>query len=32
LARDCVYEFFFVALPLKIVGAADSMLRPVAVI
>jgi kynurenine formamidase len=32
LARDRVYEFFFVALPLKIAGATGSMLRPVAVI
>jgi kynurenine formamidase len=32
LARDGIYEFFFVALPLKITGATGSMLRPVAVI
>ena len=32
LARDKVYEFLFVALPLKITGATGSMLRPVAII
>jgi len=32
LAGDRIYEFFFVALPLKITGATGSMLRPVAVV
>ena len=32
LARDRVYEFLFVALPLKIRGATGSMIDPVAVI
>jgi kynurenine formamidase len=32
LARDRAYEFFFIALPLKITGATGSMLRPVAVV
>lgn len=32
LARDGVYEFFFIALPLKINGATGSMLRPVAIV
>lgn len=32
LARDHVYEFLYVALPLKITGATGSMLRPVAVV
>ncbi len=32
LARDRIYEFFFIALPLKIQGATGSMLRPVAII
>jgi kynurenine formamidase len=32
LARDRVYEFLFVALPLKIRGATGSMVDPVAVI
>ncbi len=32
LARDKVYEFLFVALPLKIAGATGSMLRPIAVV
>jgi kynurenine formamidase len=32
LARDRVYEFFFIALPLKIAGATGSMLRPVAMV
>jgi kynurenine formamidase len=32
LARDGVYEFLFVALPLKITGATGSMLRPVAIV
>jgi kynurenine formamidase len=32
LARDHIYEFFFIALPLKIQGATGSMLRPVAVV
>jgi kynurenine formamidase len=32
LARDHVYEFLFVALPLKIRGATGSMIDPVAVV
>ena len=32
LARDRVYEFLFVALPLKIRGATGSMVDPLAVI
>jgi kynurenine formamidase len=32
LARDRVYEFLFVALPLKIRGATGSMIDPVAVV
>ena len=32
LARDRVYEFLFVALPLKIRGATGSMITPVAVV
>jgi kynurenine formamidase len=32
LARDRVYEFLFVALPLKIRGATGSMVDPIAVI
>ena len=32
LARDRVYEFLFVALPLKIRGATASMVDPLAVI
>ena len=32
LARDQVYEFLFVALPLKIRGATASMVDPLAVI
>lgn len=32
LARDDVYEFLFLALPLKITGATGSMLRPVAIV
>jgi kynurenine formamidase len=32
LARDSVYEFLFVALPLKIKGATGSMVDPVAVV
>jgi kynurenine formamidase len=32
LARDGVYEFLFVALPLKIAGATGSMLDPLAVV
>lgn len=31
LARDQVYEFLFIGLPLKIQGAAASPLRPVAI-
>ncbi len=31
LARDRVYEFLFVCLPLKIVGATGSWVRPVAI-
>ena len=32
LARDQVYEFCFVALPLKIRGATASMIDPLAVV
>ncbi len=32
LARDQVYEFLFVCLPLKIQGATGSPIRPVAVV
>jgi kynurenine formamidase len=32
LARDRLYEFLFVALPLKIRGATGSMVDPVAVV
>jgi kynurenine formamidase len=32
LARDGVYEFLFICLPLKIKGATGSMARPVAII
>ncbi len=32
LARDGVYEFLFICLPLKIVGATGSWVRPVAVV
>jgi kynurenine formamidase len=32
LARDRIYEFFFIALPLKIKGATGSMLRPIAIV
>jgi kynurenine formamidase len=32
LARDAVREFLFVCLPLRIVGATGSMVRPIAVI
>ncbi len=32
LARDNIYEFLFIALPLKISGATGSMLRPVAIV
>jgi kynurenine formamidase len=32
LARDKIYEFLFIALPLKISGATGSMLRPVAIV
>jgi kynurenine formamidase len=31
LAHDKVYEFMFVALPLKIRGATGSMIRPIAI-
>ena len=31
LAKDKVYEFMFVVLPLKIKGATGSMIRPIAV-
>jgi kynurenine formamidase len=31
LARDKVYEFMFVALPLKVKGATASMIRPIAI-
>ena len=32
LARDRVYEFCFVCLPLSITGATGSMVRPVALV
>lgn len=32
ISKDKVYEFLFIALPLKIVGATGSWLRPVAII
>ena len=32
LARDRVYEFLFIALPLRIVGGTGSWLRPVAIV
>jgi kynurenine formamidase len=32
LARDRVYEFWFIAAPLKIVGATGSPLRPLALV
>jgi kynurenine formamidase len=32
LARDRVHEFWFVAAPLKIVGATGSPLRPLAIV
>jgi kynurenine formamidase len=32
LARDRVYEFCFMCLPLSIRGATGSMVRPVAVV
>ncbi len=32
LAHDRIYEFLFLALPLKITGATGSMLRPVAIV
>jgi kynurenine formamidase len=32
LAADDVYEFLFIALPLKITGATGSMLDPLAVV
>jgi kynurenine formamidase len=31
IARDRVYEFLFVALPLKIIGGTASPIRPVAI-
>jgi len=31
LARERVYEFLFLAIPLKLVGATGSPLRPLAV-
>ncbi|MDR1236802.1 MAG: cyclase family protein, partial [Propionibacteriaceae bacterium] len=31
LARDGVYEFIFVCLPLTIKGASGSMIRPIAI-
>ncbi|WP_030661691.1 cyclase family protein [Streptomyces cellulosae] len=32
LARDAIYEFLFIALPLKIKGATGSMLDPLAIV
>ena len=32
LAKDKVYEFMFICLPLKIKGATGSWIRPVAII
>jgi kynurenine formamidase len=32
LARDGAYEFLFVCLPLRIVGATGSMVRPIAIV
>ncbi|MBX6342713.1 MAG: cyclase family protein, partial [Thermomicrobiaceae bacterium] len=32
LARERVYEFLFVALPVKVVGATGSMVDPIAVV
>jgi kynurenine formamidase len=32
LARERVYEFLFIALPLKIQGTTGSMLDPVAIV
>jgi kynurenine formamidase len=32
LSRDAVYEFLFIALPLKIEGATGSMLDPIAIV
>ena len=32
LARERVYEFLFVALPIKIAGTTGSMIDPVAVV
>lgn len=32
LARDNVYEFLFMCLPLRIIGATGSMVRPVAIV
>jgi len=31
IARDRVYEFLFVALPLKIIGGTASPVRPIAI-
>jgi kynurenine formamidase len=32
LARERLYEFLFVALPIKVVGATGSMIDPIAVV
>jgi kynurenine formamidase len=32
IARDEVYEFLFIALPLPIRGATGSMIRPIAIV
>ena len=32
LARDRVYEFLFVCLPLPVTGATGSMVRPLAIV
>ena len=32
IARDRVYEFLFIALPMRITGGTGSWLRPVAVV
>jgi kynurenine formamidase len=32
IARDRVYEFLFIALPLRITGGTGSWLRPVAIV
>jgi kynurenine formamidase len=32
IARDRVFEFLFVALPLRIVGGTGSWLRPIAIV